>query len=446
MNRLSNTLKGATALALALSATQAMAQDWNAELGDYAGTTLRVQTIQDPFIDALKGMTPTFTGFTGAEVTVEGFGYDPLHEKQILSCSQKDNQYDVLFVDGIWLGEFVDAGCIEPVADRVAAADPAIMAMDDYVPSFAGQASWNGTLQCLPIAGYWHLMHYRKDLFDAAGLKAPTTFAELAAAAKYFAEEDGDPEMAGVAMNFQRGSAAGQNFFEWIYSGGGKPWESNFPGSAEPYADQTPLFNSPESVALVQFFKDMVPFGPPGVESFAWDERANAFMQGKVAMINAWSVQTPMFNDPATSKVAGKFDVAMFPHAEGATSVPPVGGWVMCINAHSEQKDAAWDFMKWFANPATHKDFVLAGGPPSRVSAMTDADITAAQFWVPTLYESAKLAWSELRPRHAATFEMIDALGLQVNRAIVGEAAPQEAMDEANAAITEILTDAGYLK
>ncbi|WP_421723872.1 extracellular solute-binding protein [Bauldia sp.] len=448
MNRMRNTLKGATALALSLGivAGVAHAEDWDAELGDHSGKTLRIQTIQDPFIDALKEIGPSWTAITGADVTVEGFGYDPLHEKQILGCSQNDDQYDVLFVDGIWVGEFVEAGCIDPVQPLVAETDAGIIALDDYIESFAGQAYWDGQLQCLPIAGYWHMLHYRTDLFEEHGLEVPQTFDQLMAIARFFAEEDGDPDVAGMAMNFQRGSAAGQQFFEWIYSAGGKPWESNYPGSSDAYADQTPLFNSPKAVEMIQFFKDMVPYGPPGVEQFAWDERANAFTQGKVAMINNWSVRTPLFTDPDISKVTDNFDVAMFPHADGEQSVPPVGGWIMCVNAHSGQKDAAWDFMKWFASPEIHKQFVLLGGPPSRHSAMQDEEIIAAQPWVPTLYESAKAAWQELRPRHSMTFEMIDALGLQVNRAIVGDASPQEAMDEANENITRMLQRAGYLE
>jgi len=447
MNRLNTILKGTSAIALtfAMAGTTAMAADWATELGDHSGGTLRVQVIQDPFIDSLKEISPDWTAITGADVTVEGFGYDPLHEKQILACSQGDSGYDVLFIDGIWVGEFVEAGCLDPVEERVAATDPEIAAMDDYIESFKGQAIWEDTLQCLPIAGYWHMLHYRKDLFEQAGLNVPETFDDVRAAAEFFTDNPDYPDVAGYAMNFQRGSAAGQQYFEWIYSAGGKPWESNYPGTADAYADQTPLLNSPESVAMIQWFKDMVPFGPPGVEQFAWDERANAFTQGKVAMINNWSVRTPLFTDPDISKVTDKFDVAMFPHAEGAESVPPVGGWIMCLNANSEQKDMAWDYMKWLASPEIHKQFVLAGGPPSRHSAMTDEEIIAAQPWVPTLYESAKAGWQEGRPRHAMTFEMIDAIGLQVNRAIVGDATPQEAMDEAQANVTRMLQRAGYI-
>jgi multiple sugar transport system substrate-binding protein len=424
-----------------------MAADWDAELGDYPDLELRVQVIQDPFIDSLKEISPEFTEVTGASVTIEGFGYDPLHEKQILSCSQNDNQYDVLFIDGIWVGEFVEAGCLDPVEERVAATDPEITAMDDYIDSFKGQAYWDGALQCLPIAGYWHMLHYRKDLFEQAGLEVPETFDELMAAAKFFKDNPDFPDLdGGVAMNFKRGSAAGQQFFEWIYSAGGKPWESNFAGSEDPYGDQTPTLNSDVAVNMIQFFKDISAYGPPGVVEYAWDDRANAFTQGKVAMINNWSVRTPLFQDPEISKVIDKFGVAIMPHADGVASVPPVGGWIMCLNAHSEKKDAAWDYMKWFASPETHKKFVLAGGPPSRHSAMTDPDIIAEQFWVPTLYESAKLAWQEGRPRHAMTFEMIDGIGLEVNRAIVGDSTPQEAMDAAQENVTKMLTRAGYIE
>ena len=78
-----------------------LAVDWSKELGDHSGVDLKVQSIMDPYIDAVKEISPTFTSVTGASVTVEGFGYDGLHEKQIVACSQGDSSYDVLFVDGI---------------------------------------------------------------------------------------------------------------------------------------------------------------------------------------------------------------------------------------------------------------------------------------------------------------------------------------------------------
>jgi multiple sugar transport system substrate-binding protein len=225
------------------------------------------------------------------------------------------------------------------------------------------------------------MLHYRTDLFASAGLQPPETFADMLAAAEFFHDNPNFPELeGGMAMNFQRGSAAGQQYFEWIYSAGGSPWVSNFVGSDDVYADLSPTLNSAEGIAMVEFFQEIAQYGPPGVENFAWDERANAFTQGKVAMINNWSVRTPLFTDPDISKVADDFGVAMFPHAEGQESVPPVGGWILCINANSNNQEAAWDFIKWFASPEVHRDFVLAGGPPSRHSAFQDEQINEEQF------------------------------------------------------------------
>lgn len=432
--------------ALAMITAAKAQSDWGSILGDHSGKAVNLMVIADPFIDPLRDITADFQKLTSAKVTVDGFGYDPLHEKQILGCSQRDSQYDVLFIDGIWIGEFVEAGCLDPVEDRLGGTDPSLIAWDDYVESFAGQAVWDGQRQCLPVGAYWHMLHYRKDIFEAMGIAPPKTFDDVMAAAKAVKNSSKFPGVSGYAMNFRRGAAAGQQYFEWIYSAGGKPWKSNYPGSPDPYADQTPTLNSPESIAMLQFFEDMVPYGPTGVEGFAWDERFNSFAQGNVAMINAWSVRTPGLNNPDISKVAGKWDVTLFPHAKGAKSVPPVGGWIMCLNAHSERKDAAWDFMRWFASPEVHKQWVLKGAPASRHSTFQDAEVIAAQPWLPTLYESAKAAWVELRPRHALTFEMIDAIGLHVNRAIIDEVSPEKAMADATEEVSEMLTNAGLLK
>lgn len=443
-----NTLRLSLSLATLLAASSAFAQDvdWKSELGDHAGTTLRMITITDPFIDSIKATKDGFTEITGAAVEVDGYGYDALHEKELLSCSQGDSSYDVLMIDGIWIGEFAEAGCLDSVEMKLQGADQKIVDWADFTPSAAGQASWQGERMCVPVGIYYGLMFYRSDLFEKAGIAVPTTFEELKKAAATFTDNPDFPGIYGYAMNNKRGAAAGQQWFEWIYSAGGKPWASNDIGAEEPYADLTPLFNSEPSVELVQFFKDMTAYGPPGVESFAWDERANAFAAGKLAMINDWSVRAQIANDPSQSQVAGKFKAALMPHAEGAKTISPVGGWIACVNAHGTQKEATWDFLKWFMSPEVHKEFVLAGGPPSRLSSLTDEEVQAKYPWTEQLFEAQKDSWVEVRPRHPVGFQMIDLVGAQVNKAIIGEETPQQAMDEANAEITTLLQRNGLLK
>lgn len=430
----------------ALLSGTALAQDvdWQSLLGDHSGTTLRITTITDPFIDSLNETKGGFTELAGAEIEVEGFGYDPLHERQLLSCSQRDGSVDILIIDGIWMGEFVEAGCLDSLEERIAAEEE-LIAWDDFTDSAGMQASWEGERYCLPIGIYYGLLFYRTDLFEAAGLEPPKSFDELKEAAAFFTDNPDFPGVYGYAMNNQRGAAAGQQYFEWIFSAGGSPWASNYLGSEDPYADLTPTMNDETSVALVQLFRDMVPYGPPGVEAFAWNERATSFANGTLAMINDWSVRAQVANDPSTSQIAGKFAGALMPSHDGQSTVSPVGGWVMCLNEHGAQKEAAWDFMRWFSSVDVHRAFVLAGGPPSRHSSLSDKEVHEVFPWTATLDEAWPNAWGDVRPRHAVTFQLIDAVGVEVNRAITGERTPQEAMDAANEAVTTMLRRAGLL-
>lgn len=438
-------LIGSISVISLLAASSAIAQDAEyGKLGDYKGKTVRVMTITDPFIDSMNAVKDGFTKLTGATVAIDGYGYDALHEKELLACSQNDPGYDVMLIDGIWLGEFAEAGCFDS-AEKKISANPAAFAWDDFTPSAAGQASWQGERMCLPVGIYYELMYYRTDLFEKAGIKVPETFDELKKAAATFTNNKDFPGVYGYAMNNKRGSAAGQQWFEWIYSAGGKAWASNEIGSKDPYKDLTPTLDSKESVDLVQFFRDMVAYGPPGVESFAWDERANAFAAGKLAMINDWSVRAQIANDPKQSQIAGKFKAALMPHKDGGKTVTPVGGWIACVNTHGAQKEAAWDYLKWFASKSVHRDFVLAGGPPSRLSAMQDKDVQAKFPWTSVIYEAQKGAWEEGRPRHPLAFQTIDTVGADVNKAIIGEKTPRAAMDDANGAVTTLLKQNGVL-
>ena len=429
----------------AAGASRAEDIDFKGKLGSYPNGDLKVISESDPYVDAIKATKDGFTTLTGAKVGVDAYGYDALHEKELLGCSQNDPTYDVMLIDGIWIGEFVEAGCIDKIDDRIGKEDPKLIAWDDYTPSGAGQATWEGARYCLPVAIYYEMLFYRTDLFAKAGRQPPKTFEELKDAAKFFTDNKDYPGVSGYAMNNQRGAAAGQQYFEWIFNAGGSPWKSNTVGAKDPYADMTPTLNSPESVKLVQFFKDMTKFGPPGVEAYAWDERANAFAAGKLAAINDWSVRAQIANDPKTSQIAGKFAAALMPSVSGQP-VPPVGGWVMCLNAHGKQKDMAWDFMKWFASPQVHKDYTMAGGTASRISTLQDPAVQAKFPWTKVIDASQKTAWTEVRPRVPGTFQLIDTVGTDVNKAIIGEMTPQAAMDDANAKVAEQLKSSGLLK
>jgi len=176
----------------------------------------------------------------------------------------------------------------------------------------------------------------------------------------------------------------------------------------------------------------------------AWDERVQAFASGKVAMISAWSVRTPLLIDPNRSQVADKFATAVVPAKAGITPVPPLGGWVLGINAYSKQSDAAWAFITWLTSPEVHKRFVLLGGPPARTSQLTDPELVEKFWWFPTLAESAATAYPDCRPRVPESFQIIDTVGNYLSQALSGGLSTEDALKSANEDITSLLEGAGY--
>ena len=437
----------ATIAAIAGSPLAAQQVDWSEALGDYSGVSITAAVITDPFLEVMTETSSEFEEATGAKVTVDAFGYGALHDSELLGCSQQADQIDVLVIDGIWIGEFVDAGCLENLDERITA-EADVVQWDDFTPAFAEQAVWEGDRYCLPFAAYYQLLFYRHDLFEQAGLTPPSTFAELKEAADFFTDNPDFPGIYGFVTNNARGVAAGQEFHQWLPSAGGQAWASNATGSnsVDAYTDLTPTYTTDAAVGLMQYLKDMLAYGPPGVESYAWDERANAFASGEVAMTNMWSVRATISNNPETSNIVGKFSTAQFPHAEGATSVAPVGGFVICVNKYSDNIDAAWDYVKWFASQEIHTKVARMGHPPSRISTMQDPEVNANFDWTANLFESSKSAYSEVRPRHASTSQLIDTVGIEVNRALIGEVTPAEAMEAANAKSEQMLRRAGLLK
>ncbi|MDC0520912.1 extracellular solute-binding protein [bacterium] len=442
-------LKTMTGLGLAtLCAGIAHAQDvdWSSELGDHSGVTLNVPMITDPFIEPLAELSKEFEDVAGATVEIDPFGYTALHDTELLGCSQQSSEMDVLGIDAIWIGEFVEAGCLENLEDRIAADDDVVQ-WDDFTPGFSAQAVWEGSRYCVPIGAYYQLLFYRHDLFEAAGKEPPETFDELEELAAFFTDNPDFPGVKGFATNNARGVAAGQEFYQWLPSAGGRAWASNDFGVSpeQAYSDLTPTFDG-AAVDLINYLKGMMAYGPTGVEGFDWDQRANAFASGNLAMTNMWSVRANLSNVPETSNVVGKFSTTQFPHAEGATSRPPAGGWVMCINAHSENKDAAWDYIKWVTSQEVHLDYARAGGPPSRISTFSDPQVRETFSWTDDLFISSQAAFSEVRPRHAATSQMIDLVGTEVNKALIGEQTPEEAVDAINEAQTNLLRRSGMLE
>src|SRR5215467_1339165 len=80
-----------------------------------------------------------------------------------------------------------------PLNERMKTLDTA-----DFIPTTVASGAFSGTQYAVPVDPNVQLLVYRKDLFEAKGLKPPATWDELLAAAK--ALHDRAKERYGIAV------------------------------------------------------------------------------------------------------------------------------------------------------------------------------------------------------------------------------------------------------
>lgn len=427
----SHSLRNLTSSVLAFGLASLLATTAYAQGKPLDGVTLTLASQNDQFGAVLAQLAPKFKEETGADLRVEIMNYGELLTKTTADFIADTGAYDLVTMDIVWAGSYAENGYSVDLTNWVAR-DAAEIDLDDIYPVLLKSlGQYDGRYVAFPFASYANLMVYRKDLFEAAGLKPPATTEQLVTAAK--ALTDPAKNQYGFVANGAAGAAGAQ---DWML------YNSQFGGSILG-PDGKPALNSAENVNSLTVYKQLfLETAPPGAIDYDWTARGESFRQGITAMLETWSVGIPQILDPAQSSVSDKVGVILAPVAEGLPPDYGVGGWGMAINADipTEKQEAAWTFIKWLNSKPIHKEFNLLGaGSFMRKSEMTDPDLLA-KFGdvlplIATTYENGN---GDFRPRIPQYPEIQDYLGTAVNSALAGALEPQEALDEAQARAIEL--------
>lgn len=136
-----------------------------------------------------------------------------LHDKFLIVAAAKDASVDLISIDSPFAPEYAAAGWTIP-------ADETLLPKDEQPKSFIGSLDalrYNGALYGVP----WYLsgpgFFYRKDLLDAAGLKAPKSYDDLIATAKKMQTAD----VAGFVMQLPQTEGGIISWLEYLWGYGG---------------------------------------------------------------------------------------------------------------------------------------------------------------------------------------------------------------------------------
>ncbi len=414
---------GAGLLALALAATLS-ACGGGSEQNEGDTKTLDVMMSPHALTDHVQEKLSEFEEQTGIKVNITSLNEDQVSQQLRVEFGAANSTTDVfLFRPPQDLAQFSNNGWIEDLSDKVKEDS---FEWDDFGAA-AKQAVTNseGEVLAVPVATARQMLFYRKDLLAAKGVEVPTNLDELKAAAA--ALKDGDT--AGICMRGQRAQAV-TTWAQFLYK-----FDGDWNKGKKPYGDAT--INSPEAVKAFSYYGDLLrESGPDGVLNMSWAECSALFQQGKTAMLIEGDDRWPEFIDPEKSTLTKEqVGFAISPALTSAVTPQALG-----ISAFSDNKEGAWEFVKW----ATSKEMAaemqgvgVMGARNSAWEAQQTKDFFPEEVIKAVQYGNEN-GVSYDRPRIVKVGEARDAIGEVIVAAIQGGDV-QAAADTANTSFQALI-------
>ncbi len=321
------------------------------------------------YFDNLIAIAPTFEALSGVKVRFEKVPPGQIRQKAMLDLSSKTATYATSATDPMYYPLYVSNKWIEPL-DRYlydsALTDSAWFNYNDIFKAWRDANSYEGKPYAVPYDGEVTVQVYRKDLYDAKGLKPADTLDEFLKNAA--ALNDPANRMYGMAL---RGFAgAGQNMY--IYPSLFKEFGGN--GSAARRSSST---HPRRSVRSTGTSTPKPKYAPPAVRNWNWPDIADAFSQGTLGCyIDAHSSAAVLMN-PEKSKVIGKMAFARWPKGPTGKRVTSIWNWGFPINAalSEKQKRATWLFIQWAASAETQARTSWKFAGPAKRSGINRASL-----------------------------------------------------------------------
>ncbi|MEX0286879.1 MAG: ABC transporter substrate-binding protein [Paracoccaceae bacterium] len=303
-----------SALALALSAVAASAD------------TIRFWTTEEQpeRLARQEAMAADFEKATGTAVEVIPVTESDLGTRATAAFAAGDLP-DVIYHTLQYALPWAEAGLLDTEAATEVIED---LGKDTFAPGAIAMAAYDGDVASVPVDGWTQMVVYRKDLFDAAGLAAPTSYATVEAALEAL---HNPPEMYG----FVAATKVDENFMSQVLE---HVFLAN--GVTPVGADGFQPLDEAKTTEVLEFYKAIAEASPPG--DLYWDQSRSLYFSGNAAMI-IWS---PFILD----ELAGLRDSAPPTITDDPTSNELAGktGIVTTFSGPSNPDGAAWGDIRYF--------------------------------------------------------------------------------------------------
>lgn len=352
------------------------------------------------------------------------------HQLYVQWLNARVGNPSILQLDVVWTPEFAAAGWVLPLSSYGPSSG-------EFFPATIEANTWAGKLYALPWFADVGLLYRRTDLIPGE----PKTLEELVANARGAMARRGGPRY-GIVWQGARYEGLITGFVEYLGAFGGRIIDDN--GEV--------VVNKPEAVRALSFMRDELyssHVAPLDVLTWHEEEARFAFQNGNAAFMRNWPYPVAAMSDAAQSKVAGKFAVSPIPKSATAPaghSTAALGGAQLAINAYSEHPDAAYKLIAYLTAPEQMLERAQAVGQyPTRPALYDDARLKKS-LAIPL--DDARRAIESATPRPVTPIytELSEILQIELHRALVRQAEPQDALNSAAARINALIDRTGMRK
>lgn len=348
-------------------------------------------------------------------------------------------QYDLVYMDIIWVPWFADRGWLKDLSEFISESD-----LSEFLPREVEAGRYQNGLYRIPFRSDIGVLFYNKSLLEAGGYQLPK---ELPESWETLAE---------VSKDLQR-----QKIAKWGYLWQGQEYEglvATFVEVLDGYdgfwikpdidkAEKKVGLDEAAAFEAVEFMRSMItpntitaqvessPTGeildqeisPSHVLSSGEQESFETFESGETAFLRGWSYFWKRANQ-AGAPLRGNFGVVPGYRYQGQSCR---GGWGFGIANNTNHPKEAWQAIQYLTSASAQRQFVLDSGYlPSRKALFEDPEILKQYPHFFELRQTLKNN-SIFRPQLPEYDEASGILQKHLWEALVGMREPEEAMKEA---------------
>ncbi len=308
--------------------------------------TLNILNCNTAWSTAMAG--PVDAEYKAAKLTGELNSYEAVYDKMMVELSQGSSTFDIIATDNLTIRQPQNNNWVIPL-DDIKADDPSLpdLKLENLIDASLSYTHYKDKRWGLPVQLTTPVLHYRKDLFEKAGIeKVPTNWDEYLDAAKKLHSAD-------IAGNILLLGGQDAHFSgDWMTRLMGMTKLSEEDDGVLS-ADNKPIFNAEgQGERAIERLREVLPYCPQGAGGMDYADGNALMQQGKAAMFITWSDVCYGIEDTA---LKGKIGYSVVPTEKYQQQM--VGGWSILINAASENLKDAYKLLAWMTEGRAYEIF-----------------------------------------------------------------------------------------